>query len=147
MRLCILAHKEDSGPALRQPWLRAGASDVAVLDLDSLPELLVASGARPDLVVLRASDAELTTRLRQIQAASSAIPVAVWSPEPTVRGAVQALRAGANTVELTARLDRELDALQKELPAGIAERLAHDLPAAGATGERVRLGGDSRPIE
>ena len=35
---------------------------------------------------------------------------------------------GANTVELTARLDRELDALQRELPAGHDDR-SNDLPS------------------
>ena len=49
------------------------------------------------------------------------------SGKPAVIVGVQK-QPGANTLELTERLDRELDALQQELPAGHDDR-PPDLPA------------------
>jgi len=76
----------------RALWVAAGASEVRVHAPTASVETIVSTA---ELVVLRLVDEAACRRIDEIRASSPSIPVAVWSPHPSVRGAVDAIRHGA----------------------------------------------------
>jgi len=140
IRVCIVSRKEEAPLLSRQAWLRGGAADVETRDFDSLSDVVGRFRGGPDLVVVHAPDVEVPQRLGELRALSDSVPVAVWSPEPTVRGAVNALRSGAIDYLSPTPTPSEIEEL---LRRARAHRLAGAKEEAGTDDPFQDLIGDS----